>query len=32
MPVAPPTPPMSDINVMIEVFGNVGTIVSAATA
>jgi hypothetical protein len=32
MPVAPPTPPMSDITVMIEVLGNVGTIVSAATA
>lgn len=31
MPVAPPTPPMSDITVMMDVFGNVGTTVSAAT-
>jgi hypothetical protein len=31
MPVAPPTPPMSDITVMIEVFGNVGTMVPTAT-
>src|SRR5699024_4532688 len=31
MPVAPPTPPMSDITVMIEAFGNVGTMVPAAT-
>src|SRR5699024_3276129 len=32
MPVALPTPPMSDITVMIEMFGNVGTMVPAATA